>query len=93
MPRKTKLVLPKNLKPFDIVEIEWEDHSTSSGWASVEGALASRVYVAKTVGYFIGEGVDGQIVTAASRGTTSREDTNGQSYRLKSDILSIRKVR
>ena len=91
MQRKKKFQLPKNLKPFDIVEIVWADHATHAGWANVENALNSEVYVAKTVGYFLGEGRDGQIVTAATAGMAN--DTNGQSYRLKSDIRSIRKLK
>jgi len=88
--KKKPFRFPKNIKQFDIIEIIWEDHCSASGWESVKHALESPVYVAKTVGYYLGIGKDNQIVTASTKGMG--ESTNSQSYLLLSDVRSVRKI-
>lgn len=89
--KKKPFQFPKNIKQFDIIEIVWKDHQTGSGWDTTKDALNCPAYTAKTVGYFLGIGKDDQIVTAATKGMG--DSNNGQSYRLISDVVSVRRIR
>ena len=97
MKRKTKnkspkypLPRPKNLKHGDVIEIEWDDHWTGSGWRGKDVVAKSEPVLCRSVGYFSGFSPKGDIIVSGSHG---EDDFNGVMYRLWGAVKKIRKLR
>ena len=88
--KQKQLPRPKNLKLGDLVEIDWDDHWTASGWRTKSEAHKSEPVLCHSVGYFTGFSPDGDIILSGSHG---EDDCNGVMYRLWGAVRKVRKIR